>query len=317
MWGPDTPSETLADRHKLGINLSAELGSKFRFVSQFTMGFNFPLRNEHNNPSHGSTLLPLNRSHGDLSFGSVLSQAFGEYDLGKSLKFKFGMGYVPFGRAFQIREPVLFLRHQGPQLIRTASASEIIIADPFWKGLHLQGNLFEKIGFNLYTLSSLDHSGKLGLGARLWSKLNSNITLGLSTQSAERSNSNYLAYASDLNVKFKNFGVQVEYAVNDSDLGTVSSYYIQPYLKLLNRKLTLHLDIDYMKNILGLTTLGNASVSDPYRKWEYGIGLNYQFLPNVKVRLGFLMHDYIDSTAVIVSQDRDYFTVSNSWGISF
>ena len=317
LWGPNTATETLADRHKLGINLSAELGSKFRFVSQFSVGFNFPLRNEHNNPSHGSSLLPTTRTHGSVSFGSLLSQAFGEYNLGGSLRFQFGMGYVPFGRAFQVREPVLFLRYQGPQLIRTASTTEIIIADPFWKGLHLKGKFANNTGFHLYTLSSLDHSGKLGGGARLWQKLGSSFQFGLSGQSAERNNNTYLSYGADLHWNYGIFGLFAEYAVNDSKLGEVTSYYLQPYFKFLNRKLTLHFDFDYMKNILGLTTLGTASVSDPYIKWEYGVGFNYQFLPNVKVRLGFLYHDYTGATAIVANQDRDYYSLSNSWGISF
>ena len=202
-------------------------------------------------------------------------------------------------------------------MIRTASTTEIIIADPFWKGVHLKGSFVDWAGFNFYTLSSLDHSGRLGGGGRFWLKAGSHVQWGLSAQSAERGEFTYLSYGSDLKIDFSRFGLNAEYAVNSSGLGEVTSYYLQPYLRFFQRRLTLHLDFDYMKNLLGLTTLGTASVADPYIKWEYGIGFNYQFLPNVKVRIDFLQHDYTGSTAVLAGQDRDFYSLSNSWGISF
>lgn len=317
IWGENTSTQTVADAHRMGINVAADLGKRFRFVGQYSAGFNYPLRNEHNNPASGSQILPPQRTYQEVTFGSLLSQGYGEYAFNENWMIQMGMGYTPFGYAFQLREPVLFIRRGGPQLIRTQGIANIIIADPFWKGLHVKGRVLEQVGINLYTTTSLGHDGKMGGGARLFWELDDGMILGASTQTGRQSGVQYWSYGFDAVFDFRYGGFKFEIANNKSSLGEPVSYYFQPYIRLLQRKLTLHLDFDYLKNELGLTTLGSSSVADPYIKWEYGIGFNYQFLPNVKIRMGYILHDYTGVRSLVNTQNRDYQSLNISSGISF
>ena len=113
------------------------------------------------------------------------------------------------------------------------------------------------------------------------------------------------------------FGLTLEWARHDETVGNPESFYIQPYVRLLDKKLVVFIDADYLKNPLGQTTLGSSAVNDPYIKWEYTAGVNYHFLPNAKLRLDFIFHDYTGVTAVVARQNRDYYSVSFSSGFSF
>lgn len=317
IWGPNTPSQIVADRHKLGINLSAELAPQFHLVSQFTLALNYAFRNPHNNPNHNIANLPTSRSYSDIVFGALLSQVFLEYKSRPWFNIQSGIGYVPFGKAFQVRDPVLFRRQLGPQFIRTNGINSVIIAHPFWEGLHIYGSISKNWNYNIYTLSSLDHSGKMGLGTRLWWQASPWLTLGASTQNAQRQGASYFAYGADADFNFNSFGFLTEYGRNESPLAHLTSYYGQLYFRFLSKKLTLHFDADYLNNLLGTTSFGSLSVSDPYVKWEYGTGINYQVLPNVKLRMIYLVHDYTGITSNPNGQNRDYNSIGLSTGVSF
>lgn len=319
IWGPDTPSQVVADSHRLGLNISADLHPRFRLVTQTSFGFSYAFRNEHNNPNHGSSIIPLQRAFDDVTFGSLLSQAFGEYDLGSKLKIQMGMGFTPFGRAYQVRDPVLFLKRRGPQIIRTSGVNRVVIADPFWKGFNILGSFDDKqqYQYNLYTTSPLDHSGKLGGGARFSWNPNSHLTMGASTQNGHQMDKSFLSYGGDISWTGKCFGIYAEWARLESDFGDNESYYAQVFVKTFEQSLVFFIDSDYLKNSLGQTTVGSAAVNDPYIKREHTVGVNYYFYPNIKVRLDLIFHDYIGDRAVVSGQNRDYYSGSLSSGISF
>ena len=319
VWGPDTPSQVVADSHRLGINMSADLHPRFRLITQTSFGFSYAFRNEHNNPNHGSSLIPLKRSFEDVTFGSLLSQAFGEYDLGSKLKIQMGMGFTAFGRAYQVRDPVLFLKRRGPQIIRTSGVNRVLIADPFWKGVNVLGAFDDKqeLQYSLYTTSPLDHSGKLGGGARFAWNPSAHMTSGLSAQRGYQMDMSFLSYGADMSWTGERFGIYAEWAQFKSDLGDNESYYAQIFLKTLEQSLVFFVDSDYLKNTLGQTTVGSAALNDPYIKWEHTVGVNYYFYPNIKVRLDLIYHDYVGERAILSGQNRDYYSGSLSSGISF
>ena len=59
--GPDTETQAVNDSSVIGLNISADYGSKFRFVSQFIVATVLPLQNQHNDPNaspeSGNTIL--------------------------------------------------------------------------------------------------------------------------------------------------------------------------------------------------------------------------------------------------------------------
>gem|GEM_PF-782163 len=320
--GPDTDTQVSAQSQMVGINLSAELTDKVRFVNQDLISLSFPLQNEHNNPSHGIASLPTKRTFGALSFGATLAQGYVEYAPWDSFKIQGGMGYVPFGIAFQEREPVLFLRRGGPQMIRSSSVDGVTIAAPFWTGVHFLGRFdsFEKghWGYDFYTATPQSDPKMLGGGGRFWWMAPQDIvTLGTSFQIANRGPDTYQALGTDLAVDLGRFGANFEYARNFSSAKDPWSFYLQPYFELLEGSIILHADVDYLNNTVGVTSLGSLSVADPYQKWEYGGGVNWLPLASVRMRLLFLMNDYVGSTAFIAGQNRNYFTTEFSVGLSF
>lgn len=319
MWGTNTPSQTVADSTRLGLMLAADLHPGFRFVGQYSLGFSYAFRNEHNNPDHGSTLLPTTRSYEEVSFGSLLSQAFGEYEYNQAFKIQMGMGYTPFGKAYQVRDPVLFLKRRGPQFIRTSGINRIFIADPFWKGIQILGAIGEEHSFsyNLYTNTPLDHSGKMGAGSRVAFSTLKHLTVGSSLQHGYQENFRYFTYGFDLSWIAETYGLTAEWAKNESEFANVESYYLQFFVKPFGDKILIFIDTDYIRNPLGQVTLGSAAINDPYIKWEHTLGLNYFFFPNVKVRFDFIIHDYIGDRSVLSGQNRDYYTGAISSGISF
>lgn len=319
IWGPDSPSQTVADSHRLGLNLSAEIKPRLRLVTQFSLGFNYVFRNEHNNPDHGSSFVPLTRSYQEVSFGSLLSQAFGEYELSSNHRVEAGLGFVPFGRAYQVRDPVLFLKRRGPQMIRTSGINRLVIADPFWKGFHLLGNLMDNqfLTYNLYTNSPLAHSGKLGVGGRLAGQIGSAFEWGASFQQGYQEGEAYLSTGGDLKWGGDRWGTVLEGAQFQTNMSKNESFYIQFYWLMSDPAVTLFLDLDYLKNPYGQTLLGTSSVNDPYIKYEQAVGMNYNFSANAKLRLEIVQHDYVGDRAVVSGQNRDYYSGSISSGISF
>lgn len=312
--GPDTPTQTSANTNILGVNIAADFNEEFRFVVQYLTGLSYTFQNPHNNPA----LTPSQRAYNTPSLGAIVAHAYAEYRKSDAFILQSGLGYVPFGHSFQQREPVLFKRRNGPQMVSTSDANSVGIAFPLWMGLHLEGSFSVergRIGYDLYTISPSTYSKNLGVGGRTWWSDSQKITAGLSLQSGEQASGSYYSYGADVNVKFNSFGFVTEYGQNVAAGSTPNmiSYYFEPYYILAEGKWLVYAAADYLDN----PTHAVGAVSDPYKKWLYGVGVNWLPVSNARFRLGVLSHDYIGDSESISGQKRDYYSVDFSTGVAF
>lgn len=321
LFGPDTDTQVSADSHVLGLNITADLSERFRFVNQSLIGLTFPFVNPHNNPSHAIAGLATKREFSSVFFGALIAQGYLEYNLSDAFKIQTGLGYVPFGYAYQQREPVLFLRRSGPLMIRTGDANGLGVAYPLWSGLHILGSLAlgsGHWGYDAYSFTPTTDVKTMGGGARLWwTPPGDRLTIGTSAQIGERGTDTYYALGADARLEFERFGVKAEYGRNMPQGGDPWSFYVEPYVDFFDDRLVLFAMADYIDNTVGVTARGATSVADPFKKWEYGGGLNWLPIPAVRLRFTFTSHDYVGATAVIAGQDRDYYQGDFSTGIAF
>jgi hypothetical protein len=312
--GPDTPGQTSANSNVLGINIAADFNERMRFVSQFLSGFSYVFQNPNNNPN----LTPSQRQFAEPSIASLVAQAFVEYRKSEAFSIQSGLGYVPFGHAFQQREPVLFKRRSGPQLVSAADSNSVGIAFPLWMGLHALGNFSlntGRIGYNLYTFSPSTNSKTLGGGSRFWWSNSKNVTAGVSLQSGEDLNHSYYSYGADVDVKIKNFGFLLEYgkSVWSGSAKPLVSYYFEPYYDLYEGEWLVYAAADYIDH----PNHSLGAVVDAYEKWQLGFGLNWLPIPNARFRFGIINNDYINETDSIAGQRRDYYSIDLSVGLAY
>lgn len=312
--GPQMPTQFTVNSNTLGLNIAAEFNEKVRFVSQFLTALGYSLQNAHNNPA----LTPSQRQYGTVVASSLVAQGYVEFVESEMLSTQIGVGYVPFGYAFQQREPVLFRRRGGPQLLSASGSTDVGIAFPLWTGIHIHGILPVmdiRTGYNLYTFSPSTKPRTMGVGGRLWWSLNENITTGISLQSGEQVAESYMSYGADVNVKWQRFGVTAEYAQNAiaGSKEDVVSYYLEPYYTFNEGKFLIYAVGDYVDAPNRMV----GAVADPYEQWRYGLGVNWLPLPNTRLRLGVLNHEYVGATASIGGQERRYTSIEFSTGIAF
>jgi hypothetical protein len=316
--GPDTEAQVSANSHLLGINIAADLHEKFRFVSQFITGLNYGFQNPHNNPN----LTPSQRQYGGVTFGAIVAQGYVEYLHSAAFRVQTGLGYAPFGYALQQREVVLFKRRTGPQLANTSGADNVGIAFPLWTGVHVAGSFTledQFVGYDLYSFSSFNNPRDLGVGSRLWWRNNSRLTIGISSQSGKDADHRFTAFGADINTKLDRWGLTAEYArtpVSGLDLAA-ESYYAEPFVTFLNDSLIFYLVGDYLDHATFTSVKSGAAIADPYKKWLTGFGINWLPVPYIRLRLGYLKHDYLGDTATIQGQDRDYESYDFSAGVTF
>jgi hypothetical protein len=314
--GPDTKPQASAGGNLFGINIAAEFNDQSRFVSQFLTGLSYGVQNTHNDPS----VTPSHRQFGTPSIGAIVAQAYSEFEIDPVFKIQVGLGYVPFGHSYQLREPVLFLRRGGPQMI-TTGGSTTGLAFPLWMGVHFFGSFpvsGSRAGYNLYTFSPFLSPGTIGEGARVWWEPNDSLTVGVSGQAGKQADDDYYSYGADIAYKFRNAsGVILEYARNVFWNGSPSpqSYYVEPYYAAPGGKWIFYVAADYI-DFPNYKASGAAS-ADPYSKWIYGAGLNWLPLTYTRFRIGLLHHDYTGDTAVKSGQNRDYESLDLSAGIAF
>jgi hypothetical protein len=313
--GPDTDAQASANSFIMGLNFAAEFRDSFRFVSQFLTAAGFPLQNPHDDP-RGT---PSRRQFSGYTLGSLVAQAYVEYNHSPLLNVQAGLGYVPFGHAFQQRELVLFKRRLGPQMINSSVSNAVGVASPLWTGVHIYGRFENQMGYNLYTFTPITEPDSLGLGARWFWPLNTYLTVGVSAQEGEENNNSFYAGGLDADLEFKSFGLTAEYAHNQLPGGETlaRSYYVEPYLYLKGRALLVFLVGDYLDSPLNTTGTLAGPVADPYKKWIYGAGLNWLPISYTRFRLSFLWHDYDEDSLVNRDQRRDYQSVDLSVGIAF
>lgn len=312
--GPDTIGQTSANTHALGLNITAEFDESIRFSTQFISTLNYTLENPHNNPA----LALGQRGFGVPNLLAVVAQGYVEYRKNDAFVLQTGLGYVPFGHAFQQREPVLFKRRGGPHMLAAASGNSVGMAFPLWMGLHLQGIFPTEVGFlgyNLYSFSPSTNPKTLGGGSRFsWSN-SKNVTAGISIQTGENIGNSFYSYGTDININLDRMGLVIEYArsvVSDSSKPLVS-YYAEPYVNLADGVWLVYLSADYIDNPNHVV----GAVNDAYEKWQLGAGLNWLPIPNARFRLGVFNNDYIGDTDSIGGQRRDYVNVDFSVGLAF
>ena len=318
LYGVDTKTQLSANSNTLGINIAADFTDNVRFVSQFLTALGFTIDNPNNNPN----ATPSRRAFHSIAIGSTVAQGYVEFSYSEIFNIQSGLGYAPYGHAYQLREPVLFIRRTGPQMINSTDIDTVGIANPLWSGLHIYGLALMphgRSGYDVYTFTPFSNAQALGVGGRLWWEDLEHITFGISTQSGEETNNSYFSYGTDLNLKYDRVGMTVEYAHNkiSGDNPAAESYYAEPYYTFYNGEFLIYLAADYINLPQHTVASGFTRISDAYKKWELGGGINWLPLPNTRFRLGYLKHDYVGATAVINGQDRDCDTIDFSTGIAF
>lgn len=318
--GPDMDEQLSVTSNILGINLVAEFNDDLRFNTQILTGLAIPLENPDNDPRAQSLGLTDRRRFGSFLFGIVPAQGYVEYTATQGAKIQAGLGYVPFGIAFQQRELVLFRRRGGPQMLSTTGRSGVVIASPLWSGIHILGSFpvpSGRWGYDAYTLTPVSNTRSVGGGARLWWAMFDALTLGASTQVAKRDAETYEAMGVDAKLNLGPFGIDTEYSLNLSDGDDPWSFYVEPYVKVMDDELLLYLVIDYIDNPLGQVAGPLGTLAGPFKKWLYGAGVNWIPFANTRLRLGFLRHDYVGDTETINGQRRDYYALDLSAGVAF
>ena len=314
MGGPDTQSQTSANSNALGLNIAAEFNDQFRLVTQQLTVLNYPLQNPHNNPA----LTQPQRQFGNYFFGSYVAHAYLEYQRSETFILQTGLGYVPFGAAFQQREPFLSKNRQGHLMVHASDTSYVRIAFPLWMGVHASG-AFElrnsRVGYNVYTFSPPTNTKTLGAGSRIWWSNSHNLTLGTSIQTGEQATNYFYSYGFDVTYKYMNYEFATEYARNVGSGGvpSIESYYFEPSVEFADGEWVLYAIFDYLKNPLYV----DGVTADGFEKSATGAGVNWLPIPNVRFRFGGARHDYLGETAIVSGQNRDYFLIDLSAGIAF
>jgi hypothetical protein len=309
--GPDTRTQVSAPSHVVGLNLSAELSENFRFVSQLLTTLNFPLVNMENDPRAAALGLPSSRKIQGATTAAAPTQAYVEYTGSDLVHIQGGLGYVPFGYALQQRELVLFVRRNGPQLL-----SDVNYVSPLWSGVHIGGSFFtgsSRMGYDAYSFVPLQTTNTLGGGARLWwTSPFEKISGGISTQLGKRPDSDtYRSFGADLEAHLDPFTVISEAVYTFLHAEDAWTAYVEPRLSI-SRDVLLYVFADYGDDpVNALSTL-----AEPYRRLEYGGGLNWLPIPRTRFRLGFYNLDYLGSTQTLSGQKRDLIVLDLSAGVA-
>lgn len=316
--GPDTATQWVNNSNALGLNLSAELGHNYRFVTQLVNVLQTPLLNEHSDPNATTLGLPKSRHYETYSTLSVVTQGYLEYNFNRLFNLQGGLGYIPFGYAPQLREPVLFVRRNGPQLVRQ---NQNIIPN-LWSGFHLYGSKAvgtKEYGYNLYTFTPGRKAHFIGLGGRTWVSLDDEkLIAGLSAQIGKNEDETYKTLGADLRFDFHPFQLRTEFAelISKESENTWTGY-VEPGIWIYDEEVLLYIFGDYQYGSNNQTGLGLIRLPDPIQKWEYGAGLNWLPTSFTRLRFGVTYNDYVGKNARPQGQQRDYLGVDTSVGVAF
>lgn len=315
LYGPDMETQTSGNIHTLGLNLAAQFNEKTKFVTQSVTRLLIPLKNLNNNPN----LTPPERGFVGYSFSSIVAQGYLEYRMSDFFTVQSGLGYTPFGIAAQQSEPQLFRLRGGSQIIAYDDGDTIGILSPLWTGLHFYGVLpvNRNLGYNLYTFTPVNKASTLGTGGRLWYKASEYAMIGASVQSGEHAKGHFFSHGFDVDLKYNNCGFVSEYghATNSGDVLDAEFYYFEPYMKFAEDRWLFFLNAEYI-NTLERTDVV-THLPDPVKKWQYGGGFNWLPIPNARLRLTYLYHNYIDEADTISGQERDYNVIDFSTAVAF
>lgn len=333
IWGKSTDTQFSAIDTWLALNIGADINNRARFRSQTTLLQIGGLVNEHHNPLHGSFLVPTTREFGhEVSVPFVVNANF-DYEFHPAFEIQVGKGYMPFGIAPQTTERTLFIKRNGPQYNRYQSTDTApIVTLNGWQGIHFLG-IFPvgegKLGYDLYTSTTWSDPGQIGGGSRLWWSLPDSLaTIGISQNLGRRVAFDTFATAGvgyyhslggDIEFQVGRFGFIGEYARSLANGDDPWTFYVQPHVEFFKGEVILFADVDYLDNPVG-TTIANGTFSvaaDPYKKWEYTGGINWLPFNFLRTRASFTVHNYTGATASPAGQNRDYYSIDLSAGVSF
>lgn len=313
--GPDTDLQVMNTSNLLGLNIAADFSPRLHLVTQTITFLSYSFQNQHNNPQ----AIPDQREFKEMSFTAVLAQGYLEYTFSRQLRLQAGLGYVPFGSAYQQRDFILFWRRRGPQILRTTH-----LLTPLWHGLHLLGQFPRhnggEWGYNLYTANPIDPSQNrvMGGGGRIWmSSSNERIIGGLSGFMAKFGSGTDETVGADLRVRENTFQLMTEYARHVTESDDPWSAYLETGIFVKDETILLFGFGDYAESPLSSVTLGQNKIPDDYKKWEYGIGVNWLPTSYTRFRMTLTQHEYVGENATVQGQDRDYHSVDFSVGVAF
>lgn len=317
IWGENTKSQVSSTDNILGINLSAALSDKFLFAAQFVTIYENKLYNTHNDPRGDTIGLPKSRLHKTATLLSAVPQSYLEYKYNRMYNLQAGMGFAPFGYILEVREPVLYLRSQGPQITRRND-----VFTQLWTGVNLHGSKAVsagEVGYNAYTFTPPGNSHFLGLGLRSWfANGDESFVSGISAQIAEKENENYKTIGTDFKFTYQDFQLRAEFAEYFSQIAQNSwTAYVEPGLYMYNEEVLLFVFSDYFFNSINKTEIGASNILDPIQSWENGIGLNWLPLSRIRIRFVYTRHNYLGSRGTILGRNRDYDSIDTSIGVSF
>jgi len=313
-WGEDMSTQVTPASNVLGLNFAAIFASDFKFVAQVLTAFSIPLQNENSDPRATAVGLPARREFRSVSIAAAPTQAYVEYVLSDAFRLQGGIGYVPFGYAPQQREVVLFVRRSGPQMLRTQD-----LVEPLWSGVHLAGQLNWKSGrwgYDAYTFPYLTYTQMMGGGSRLWWESSEEMfRAGVSSQAGRSRTGGAFTLGLDFRVKLGDFTLNTEYAQRSTDGRRPWTMYAEPNYTITPSFL-VYAFADYADAALNRTA-NQDSLEDPYKRLEYGAGLNWLPTAFTRFRIGLFLFDYRGATAEPSGQDRDFAAVDLSAGVAF
>lgn len=311
--GPDTDTQVVNTSNAIGLNFSADLGSKYRFVGQLVNILSIPLLNEDNNP----TTSPKDRTYGSYIPLSVITQSYLEYNFSRLFNLQGGLGFTPFGFALQLREPVLYVRRGGPQITR------INLVTPLWSGLHLYGSKAmgdQVAGYNLYTFTPTTVNSQFaGIGGRAWmSSDDDKIISGISGQIGKDDDDTFKTIGVDARFDFYPFQIRSEFIQHlSSEESDDWSAYLEPGYYIYQEELLLYISGDYYYGPTNRSGSPLTGALDPIQKWEYGVGVNWLPTSFTRLRFGLTYNDYIGNRQNVQGQNRDYLSIDLSAGVAF
>lgn len=312
----DQSFQAAASSNILGVNLSGEFSDSLRFVSQVLTGLELPIQNEHNDPRGVSVGLPLRREFRDYRLATLITQGYLQWNKRDSFVIEGGLGYAPFGYTFQLLELVLFVRRRGPQLLRTTQ-----FIHPLWQGVHVHGtSIYDqgRLTYNVYSFSPATDAKMLGIGTRLgWSTRDDRIRMGISSQTARRGGSTYVIVGPDFRYQGRRFRLTSELAKGFGSLPQAWSFYVRPEIHLFHQSVLLYVFGDYAENPNNRTGSVTTGIPDPYKKWEYGTGINWLPTSFTRLRLGVVYNDYVGMTETRNGTERDHWLFDLSGGVAF
>jgi hypothetical protein len=121
----------------------------------------------------------------------------------------------------------------------------------------------------------------------------------------------------DARARFDRFTFTSELAKSYGQGDQPWSFYFEPDFDLVPQSVILYTFADYLVNPLNTTGAGPAVVSDPFRKWQWGAGANWLPTPFTRLRAGLTMNDFVGPSAAASGQNRNYWDLDLSAGISF